>query len=172
MKVVRASLSLTAVTTPLQIRTPPIGFRKPPGRRYTTDRTLTRPVPYTDGCEPNDFVENLRGAFPELLHPVRKIVFTVESRDQGWSSRERSGQYINSWTWFEAGLERFDPEDSCKYGPFLTRNSEFLIDNARHTAQAQIEARHPRAPTSKDRTTAPLHADSRHSSQLRRTKAS
>ena len=37
------------------------------------------------------------------LHPVRKVVFTITSKDQGWSSSPGShGTYENSWTWFEA----------------------------------------------------------------------
>jgi len=37
------------------------------------------------------------------LHPLRKVVFTINSKDQGWSSYPaHHGTYINSWTWFEA----------------------------------------------------------------------
>ncbi|QDS73669.1 hypothetical protein FKW77_002689 [Venturia effusa] len=37
------------------------------------------------------------------LKPVRKVVFAVESRDQGWSSYpDDHGTYRGSWTWFEA----------------------------------------------------------------------
>ncbi|KIW06353.1 uncharacterized protein PV09_02815 [Verruconis gallopava] len=36
-------------------------------------------------------------------HPVRKVVFTVESQDQGWSDyRDDHGTERGSWTWFEA----------------------------------------------------------------------
>lgn len=54
-------------------------------------------------------------------HPCRKIVFTITSHDQGWSGNARHdrGSYRRSWTWFEAGLERFDrnavrPKDSAE----------------------------------------------------------
>lgn len=37
------------------------------------------------------------------LHPLRKAVFTITSKDQGWSSYPQDhGTYANSWTWFEA----------------------------------------------------------------------
>ncbi|KAJ6787704.1 hypothetical protein PWT90_10409 [Aphanocladium album] len=44
---------------------------------------------------------------PKLQGPVRKIVFKFTSHDQGWSG-ENGGLYENSWTWFEAGLERLE----------------------------------------------------------------
>jgi hypothetical protein len=36
-------------------------------------------------------------------HPARKVVFTIESQDQGWSDtyREDQGSERNTWTWFE-----------------------------------------------------------------------
>ncbi|KAE9978359.1 hypothetical protein EG327_007429 [Venturia inaequalis] len=37
------------------------------------------------------------------LKPVKKVVFVIESRDQGWSSYpDDHGTYRGSWTWFEA----------------------------------------------------------------------
>jgi len=48
---------------------------------------------------------------PLLEHPCRKIVFTIKSRDQGWGGDGRDrGTYHGSWTWFEAGLERWTQE--------------------------------------------------------------
>ncbi|KAI1359236.1 hypothetical protein F5Y08DRAFT_320122 [Xylaria arbuscula] len=44
-----------------------------------------------------------------LDHPCRKIVFEIVSRDQGWSHETEShGTYHSSWTWFDAGIDRFD----------------------------------------------------------------
>ncbi|EGX90207.1 hypothetical protein CCM_06626 [Cordyceps militaris CM01] len=51
---------------------------------------------------------------PKLQSPVRKVVFKLTSHDQGWSG-ESGGLYENSWTWFEAGLERL--EDSAIGAP-------------------------------------------------------
>lgn len=57
-------------------------------------------------------------------HPCRKIVFTITSHDQGWGGDrpEYHGTYQGSYTWFEAGLERFDknaerPKDSTEKDP-------------------------------------------------------
>jgi hypothetical protein len=47
-----------------------------------------------------------------LYSPCRKIVFTITSHDQGWGGDyDDRGTYRGSWTWFEAGLERFDEPD-------------------------------------------------------------
>jgi hypothetical protein len=46
---------------------------------------------------------------PLLEHPCRKIVFTIRSHDQGWGGENTDhGSYRSSWTWFDAGLEKFD----------------------------------------------------------------
>ena len=38
-----------------------------------------------------------------VLQPIRKIVFTITSKDQGWSDNHAShGTYNSSYTWFEA----------------------------------------------------------------------
>lgn len=52
---------------------------------------------------------------PELIHPVRKIVFTLNSHDQGWSGepQETHGTYHPTYTWFSAGLERADPKEQA-----------------------------------------------------------
>jgi hypothetical protein len=51
-----------------------------------------------------------------LSHPCRKIVFTFRSHDQGWSSEGNNNTYDNSWTWFEAGLERWCAEEDDTSG--------------------------------------------------------
>jgi len=46
------------------------------------------------------------------LNPVRKVTFTITSKDQGWSSYpENHGTYENSWTWFEAVVLDWDEND-------------------------------------------------------------
>ncbi|KAL9112310.1 MAG: hypothetical protein Q9227_003428 [Pyrenula ochraceoflavens] len=43
----------------------------------------------------------------KAVHPVRKVEIQVTSRDQGWSDHaNHHGTYMNSWTWFEAGISR------------------------------------------------------------------
>lgn len=51
----------------------------------------------------------IKAKLPSLVHPVRKIVFTITSHDQGWASGESdpNSEYGHSWTWFDVGLERF-----------------------------------------------------------------
>ncbi|KAI1203489.1 hypothetical protein F5X97DRAFT_283117 [Nemania serpens] len=52
------------------------------------------------------FVE---GPLSTLEHPFRKIVFDIVSRDQGWGGDIASHHtYQSSWTWFDAGIDRFD----------------------------------------------------------------
>ena len=97
-----------------QIRAPPVGFRRPPTEKYTTDDNIPPEGPSSES-EAQDFEKYLGRFTPSLVHPVRKIVFTFESRDQGWGGDRDQGEYHGSWTWFEAGLERFDTEASCKY---------------------------------------------------------
>lgn len=59
------------------------------------------------------------------MHPVRKVVFTIQSHDQGWATGERNRGYHNSWTWFEAGLERFDPSASCEWAPITVSSGKY-----------------------------------------------
>ncbi|KAI8627926.1 hypothetical protein F5Y19DRAFT_440412 [Xylariaceae sp. FL1651] len=43
-----------------------------------------------------------------LEHPFRKIVFDIVSRDQGHATETHT-----SWTWFDAGIDRFDKGHKC-----------------------------------------------------------
>lgn len=63
-----------------------------------------------------------------LENPCRKIVFKIQSNDQGWGGNlgER-GTFNGSWTWFDAGLERFAAETgasdtSLQKNPNITVN--------------------------------------------------
>lgn len=57
----------------------------------------------------SEFQQWIGGPTDTLEHPCRKIVFTLRSRDQGWGGHPQDrGSYRGSWTWFEAGKERFD----------------------------------------------------------------
>ncbi|PHH54549.1 hypothetical protein CFIMG_003575RA [Ceratocystis fimbriata CBS 114723] len=60
-------------------------------------------------CTGASFAECLGNAMPWLTYPVRKLVFTIYSYDQGWTSLETdpTNAYYLSHTWFEVGLERF-----------------------------------------------------------------
>lgn len=69
----------------------------------------------------DQFHEWIGSEIQAVEHPCRKIVFTITSHDQGWGGDrpEYRGTYQGSYTWFEAGLERFDknaerPENSIE----------------------------------------------------------
>ena len=84
------------------------------GLAYDTDEAKPRPL-----TAPRDaaFFANLaRYPTPRLARPCRKIVFSFRSKDQGWTTQpDARGTYASSWTWFEAGLERFDAEQDCEF---------------------------------------------------------
>ncbi|OHE99742.1 hypothetical protein CORC01_04878 [Colletotrichum orchidophilum] len=63
---------------------------------------------------PREYFTGSMKAPPTLTHPVRKIVFKLRSKDQGWGGGHGDrGSYRGSWSWFEAGLEKFDKERTC-----------------------------------------------------------
>ncbi|KAJ4854908.1 uncharacterized protein T069G_10466 [Trichoderma breve] len=69
-----------------------------------------------------------RKFFQELIrntstqsNPVRKIVFRIRSHDQGWTTDERTGPFIDAKTWFEAGIERFDASHECERCPDIKK---------------------------------------------------
>ncbi|KAK7751152.1 hypothetical protein SLS62_006982 [Diatrype stigma] len=92
-------------------------------RREAKPRLLPDPAP-AEGAEdggtadfeyPKAVLEALAGEpLPDLEHPVRKVVFDILSRDQGWGgSPVLQRPYAQSFTWFDAGLERFDRTIQC-----------------------------------------------------------
>nr|XP_036589109.1 uncharacterized protein CTRU02_01156 [Colletotrichum truncatum]KAF6800751.1 hypothetical protein CTRU02_01156 [Colletotrichum truncatum] len=121
----------------LLVRCPPIGYvdYKKVGEAFKTAplppksadgsvateplRNLTLMEPSSSPTEPTREAprEYFTGSMtqpPALIHPVRKIVFKFRSRDQGWGgSYDDQGTYHGSWTWFEAGLEKFDKDRKC-----------------------------------------------------------
>ncbi|KAL5091312.1 hypothetical protein Trisim1_003279 [Trichoderma cf. simile WF8] len=54
-------------------------------------------------------------------NPVRKIVFRIRSHDQGWTTDERTGPFLDAKTWFEAGIERFDARHECERCPDIKK---------------------------------------------------
>jgi hypothetical protein len=73
--------------------------------------------------------------------PVRKVIFTITSHDQGWSDYgEHHGTYVHSWTWFEArvmgadGKERREGRDGVPVEPLkLVRNVHASEEARTHT---------------------------------------
>ncbi|KXH41680.1 hypothetical protein CSAL01_09931 [Colletotrichum salicis] len=119
------------------LRCPPIGFLdfKKVGPAFKTAplppksgdgspvteplRNLTLLEPTSSPTEmvseaPREYFTGSMKAPPTLTHPVRKIVFKLRSKDQGWGGGHGDrGSYRGSWSWFEAGLEKFDKERTC-----------------------------------------------------------
>ncbi|KAL2150194.1 hypothetical protein VTH82DRAFT_7870 [Thermothelomyces myriococcoides] len=91
------------------IRSPPLGFHRW-NRVSRGDTSVRYPRPQPPGQEfsVNDFQELLASPISLLAHPCRRIVFTIRSHDQGWGGGwGDQGTFNRSWTWFEAGLERW-----------------------------------------------------------------
>lgn len=76
---------------------------------YSFTTAQAKPLSQSGDYSLSQFQDWIGGPTDTLEHPCRKIVFTISSRDQGWSSQAQDrGSYRGSWTWFEAGKERFD----------------------------------------------------------------
>ncbi|KAM7201943.1 hypothetical protein V8F20_004651 [Naviculisporaceae sp. PSN 640] len=95
------------------LRTPPLGFVRPP---YSSPEDVETPPPpqlLEDEFEPKDFQNLIASPVKTIAHPCRKIVFTFASHDQGWGNPGGEGLYTDSWTWFEVGLERCNKKKSA-----------------------------------------------------------
>ncbi|KAK7962459.1 uncharacterized protein PG986_003284 [Apiospora aurea] len=100
----------------LLLRTEPLGLAHwiPPNHdSWRSTQALPRQLEREfDSDRFQEFVEEPP---PVPNHPVRKIVFNIRSSDQGWGGNHSDhGTYRHSWTWFDAGLERFDAEAQCE----------------------------------------------------------
>ncbi|KAK4119333.1 hypothetical protein N657DRAFT_581874 [Parathielavia appendiculata] len=104
------------------LRSPPLGLHT--WRRVShrtndpkpVDRAPLKPQPPGEEFSADDFQALIASPIPLLAHPCRRIVFTFKSHDQGWGGLPNDrGTYFGSWTWFEAGLERW-----CKTNPAQT----------------------------------------------------
>lgn len=89
------------------------------------DLNEAKPQPLNKEHDASYFTSLADYPTPKLIHPVRKIVFSIRSKDQGWVTNARhKGTFTGAWTWFEAGLERFDAEQDCEY-PMSLENNEY-----------------------------------------------
>lgn len=91
------------------------------------DTNLPQPAPLEKEHE-SDYLAGLADyPTPTLTSPVRKIVFNLRCRDQGSGGQARDrGTFNGSWTWLDAGLERFDASKECMcfessgaFGPWM-----------------------------------------------------
>lgn len=102
-----------------------IGGEKALSEVLAYDINEAKPHPLTSEHDPAYFAKLAKYPTPGLVNPVRKIVFTIKSKDQGWGGEPGTRHtYKSSWTWFEAGLERFDANQKCEF-PAYQHGKEF-----------------------------------------------
>lgn len=100
------------------LRSFPVGFTggleedRTLAEQLAYDTKLPRPYPLEKEHEADFFTNLASYPTPSLYSPVRKIVFSIRSSDQGWGG-DVPGTFQGSSTWFEAGLERFDARNTC-----------------------------------------------------------
>ncbi|KAK1763564.1 hypothetical protein QBC33DRAFT_549332 [Phialemonium atrogriseum] len=95
-------------------RSQPLGFARHPAGADPQAWAEEEPKPIQLQKEhPREKLQDLAKCPLTLVeHPCRKIVFTIHSRDQGWGGNVQDhGTYKSSFTWFDAGLERFEAGD-------------------------------------------------------------
>jgi len=99
----------------MKLRSTPLGFVEPPTDPSAYFAAQPEPKPLKEEHPVGKYQEWIGSPDRMVTHPARKVVFTIVSRDQGWGgSAADQGTYHGSWTWFEAGLERFDARDDCE----------------------------------------------------------
>ncbi|GAP93012.1 hypothetical protein SAMD00023353_3100200 [Rosellinia necatrix] len=91
------------------LRTEPLGLTK----WHTTDHDgwqAAAPAYRLSEEYPREELERFVEGPPSTLeHPFRKIIFDIVSRDQGRSDDYSTYHtFRSSWTWFDAGIDRFD----------------------------------------------------------------
>ena len=88
----------------------------------------TRPLVITESTAPStSLVTPPIQSSARLQYPVRKVVFSIQSCDQGWASDRNAG----SWTWFTAAVILKDQAnaetlDFIRNDRFLTREREIF----------------------------------------------
>ena len=121
-----------------------------PSRWLCSKQTLDEPTPdnrlspilisANNGGQPkiNVILSTPPVAGEELAH-IRRLVFTFESKDQGWSGYPRDhGTYSNTWSWFEAGV-RPEGKSTTYTGTTSKTNDDaykrFHLQRNRHAGQ-------------------------------------
>ncbi|KAI1379943.1 hypothetical protein F4677DRAFT_408083 [Hypoxylon crocopeplum] len=96
------------------LRTKPLGLTKWSPSSQVLWKAECPPKQLEKEYPESKFETLMENTVSTLEYPFRKVVFDIVSCDQGYSShREDHGTYRNSWTWFDAGLERFDMNNKC-----------------------------------------------------------
>lgn len=83
------------------------------GRDHRENVLVLRSPPIcTAQSQPSDSKHDVkRLQNPTLEKPIRQVVWTIHSHDQGWSGEaaDTKGTYRPSYTWFDAEIERYTP---------------------------------------------------------------
>ncbi|KAI1324916.1 hypothetical protein F5Y16DRAFT_379622 [Xylariaceae sp. FL0255] len=142
----------------LMLRTEPLGL----GRWHPEDqglwRTAAPPLKLEMEYSEEEFRRLIDGPPSTFEHPFRKIEFDILSRDQGWGAvdpRDRN-TYRHSWTWFDAGIDRFD------------KSSQDAQDIKQHPTTRAIRPVWPPLEENERRYNHALHADEAHLIQRNR----
>ncbi|CAJ2504378.1 Uu.00g117720.m01.CDS01 [Anthostomella pinea] len=98
----------------LLLRTEPLGLTKWHPHNDDLWRSQASPRPLLEEYSRAQLESLAEGPISTLEHPIRKVVFNIKSRDQGHGGdREDHYTYRYSWTWFDAGIDRFDAKNIC-----------------------------------------------------------
>ncbi|KAI0201810.1 hypothetical protein F4808DRAFT_423879 [Astrocystis sublimbata] len=101
----------------LILRTGPLGLPSWHADDHDRWQSAAATCPMEEEYPQEELKAFVEGSSSTLVHPARKVVFDIVSRDQGHGgSYEDHGSFRHSWTWFDAGIDRFDkghkrPED-------------------------------------------------------------
>ncbi|KAI1140940.1 hypothetical protein F5Y05DRAFT_375634 [Hypoxylon sp. FL0543] len=107
------------------VRTEPLGLTKWAPSSQDLWRVESAPKQLEKEYTQSELEQLIEGPISTLEHPFRKVVFDIVSRDQGWSGdHQNHGTYRGSFTWFDAGLERFDKDNECSPECPDRRNSD------------------------------------------------
>ncbi|KAI1108726.1 hypothetical protein F5Y14DRAFT_435225 [Nemania sp. NC0429] len=91
------------------LRTEPLGLTAWHPDDYDRWQAAAPPHKLVEEYPRKELERFVEGPPSTLEHPFRKIVFDIVSRDQGWGGNIASHHtYQESWTWFDAGIDRFD----------------------------------------------------------------
>ncbi|KAI4864345.1 hypothetical protein F4820DRAFT_423676 [Hypoxylon rubiginosum] len=95
------------------LRTAPLGLKWTPASEDIW-RVESEPKQLEQEYPPPELEKLVDPPMSTLENPFRRVVFDIVSRDQGWSGHHTDhGTYRSSFTWFDAGLERFDMNNNC-----------------------------------------------------------
>lgn len=142
----------------------PLQLPKPESTTTGTGEGRTSEMEIVDQRE--DIVQISDGIAPYLTSKpipdgrrLKKVIVTVVSKDQGWSSYEEDhGTYRNSWTWFELSVGPSSDASVEKWRGEVVRNLHAHDEFKEHTVEVMDKTLYEKA-ESGDALTVWAHAD-------------